>query len=351
MRLLQHSTTRDSHPWCVELFCWLSFSFTGVQVPPPLPSSQRTSHVRTTCSFDQLQVNAQEYFRSGLADSTHRTYTAAQRQFLSFCDTYGLSPLPASEDTLILFVTHLAARIKPQSISVYLAGIRSLHVANGYSNPLLPGLRLKQTLRGIERKHFTSPRQKMPITFHLLCKIHPFVNFLSSDVNSHQSPTGEHYWTVRLKQSKTDQRHEGVMLYMSHTNHVVCPACSMKSNVALQQSRPRTPKDSPLFLLEHQQVLTRQHLVTFVSHLLRLVGIDPTAYSGHSFRIGGATSASLAGLKDYEIQMLGRWKSDCYKTYVRSPLNVLLQFPQRIAKTASITYQYANPYYQNTQDY
>ena len=298
--------------------------------------------------------------------------------------------MPASEDTLILFVTHLAARIKPQSISVYLAGIRSLHVANGYSNPLLPGLRLKQTLRGIERKHFTSPKRKMPITFDLLCKIHPFVNFLSSndivfwsaitcghflllraseftvngnepfdpsrhltlsDVNSHQSPTGEHYWTVRLKQSKTDQRREGVTLYMSHTNHVVCPACAMKSNVALQQSRPQKPKDSPLFLLEHQQVLTRQHLVTFVSHLLRLVGIDPTAYSGHSFRIGGATSASLAGLKDYEIQMLGRWKSDCYKTYVRSPLNVLLQFPQRIAKTASITYQYANPYYQNTQDY
>ena len=55
-------------------------------------------------------------------------------------------------------------------------------------------------------------------------------------------------------------------------------------------------------------------------------------------------------LADYEIQMLGRWKSACYKTYVRSPLNVLLQFPQRIAKTASITYQYANPYYQNTQD-
>ena len=88
-----------------------------------------------------------------------------------------------------------------------------------------------------------------------------------------------------------------------------------------------------------------------MSLLLRLVGIDLTAYSGHSFRIGGATSASLVGLKDYEIQMLGRWKSDCYKTYVRSPLNVLLQFPQRIAKTASITYQYANPYYQNTQDY
>ena len=141
----------------------LPLSFAGDHVPPPLPNSQRSSHVRTTCSFDQLHVNAMEYFRSGLADSKHRTYSAAQRLFLSFCDTYGLSPLPALEDTLILFVTSLAARIKPQSTSVYLAGIRSLHVANGYDNPLIPGLRLKQTLRGIERKHFAPPKRKMPI--------------------------------------------------------------------------------------------------------------------------------------------------------------------------------------------
>ena len=115
-------------------------------------------------------------------------------------------------------------------------------------------------------------------------------------------------------------------------------------------------KDSPLFLLENNQALTRPHQVNFVSHLLRLIGVDPTAYSGHSFRIGGATSASLADVADQEIQMLGRWKSDCYKTYVRFvsyvsfPLNVLLQFPQRMVRTASITYQYANPYHQNAQD-
>ena len=70
-------------------------------------------------------------------------------------------------------------------------------------------------------------------------------------------------------------------------------------------------EESLLFLLENNQALTKQQLVpfrvTFVSHLLRLNGVDPTAYSGHSFRIGGATSTSLAGLADYEIQMLGRW--------------------------------------------
>ena len=96
----------------------------------------------------------------------------------------------------------------------------------------------------------------MSITFDLLCKIHPFVNFLSSNdivfwsaitcghflllraseftvnstepfdpswhltlsnVNSHQSPTGEHYWTVRLKQSKIDQWCErGNVVYVTY---------------------------------------------------------------------------------------------------------------------------------------
>ena len=248
-----------------------------------------------------------EYFRLGLADSTNRTYSAAQRQFLSFCDTYGLIPLPASEDTLILFVTSLAVRIKPQSINVYLAGVRSLHVSNGYGNPMIPGLQLKQTLRGIEWNHFAPPKRKIPITFDPLCKTHPFVNFRSSDdivfctaitcghflllrageftlhnqerfdpsrhltlgdVTSHQCPDGQHYWMVRIKQSKTDQRRQGVTLYMSHTNHSVCPACAMESNLVLQRSRPTVTKDSPLSLLESHQALTRHNLVTFVSDLL-----------------------------------------------------------------------------------
>lgn len=83
-------------------------------------------------------------------------------------------PLPASEETIILFVTRLTQRIKPQSINVYLAAVRSLHISQGLSNPLQPGLRLKQTLRGIERKHFSAPKQKMPLTFDILSDIQTF---------------------------------------------------------------------------------------------------------------------------------------------------------------------------------
>ena len=170
LRFTQHRVTRFTHPWWDQLLCWLSLSSAGNQVPPPLSDGQQASDevVRAACSLDQLHVNAKEYFRSGLADSTHRTYgAAAQRQFLSFCDNYGLTPLPASEDALILFVTSLAARIKPQSINVYPAGVRSLHVSNGYDNPwlLVPDWsKLCAVLKGIISPH-ENGKCRLPLIF------------------------------------------------------------------------------------------------------------------------------------------------------------------------------------------
>ena len=84
-----------------------------------------------------------------------------------------------------MFSTHLAQRIKPQSIHVYLAAVRSLHVAHGLPNPLQPGHKLKQTLRGIERQHFCPPKQKMPLTFDLLAELKPFLNPSSIDDTVH----------------------------------------------------------------------------------------------------------------------------------------------------------------------
>ena len=84
-------------------------------------------------------------------------------------------PLPASEETIILFATHLAQRIKPQAMTVYLAAVRSLHISHGQSNPLQTGLPLKKTLRGIERKHFSARKQKIPLTFNILSDIQAFI--------------------------------------------------------------------------------------------------------------------------------------------------------------------------------
>jgi len=48
------------------------------------------------------------------------------------------------------------------------------------------------------------------------------------------------------------------------------------------------------------------------------LGFDSNKYSGHSFRIGAATSCNFNLVQDNMIKTLGRWKSDCYNRYIRT---------------------------------
>ena len=107
----------------------------------------------------------------------------------------------------------------------------------------------------------------------------------------------------------------------------------MRKNLALHHRRGIVNKATTLlFHLSLPTARQQNILVSFISHLLRQVGIDPFHYSGHSFRIGGATSASLAGLTDYEIKPLGRWNSDFYQQYTRPPFSCCSIYPARLHK-------------------
>ena len=95
------------------------------------------------------------YLQEALAVSTRATYTSAHRSFIHFAIMYHClaqdgSLLPASEDTLMLFTTFLASTLKPQSIKVYLSGVRNLHLEHGFADPLSGALQLHCLLRGIK---------------------------------------------------------------------------------------------------------------------------------------------------------------------------------------------------------
>ncbi len=56
----------------------------------------------------------------------------------------------------------------------------------------------------------------------------------------------------------------------------------------------------------------------FQKHLKLIItqaGLPAGNFSCHSFRIGAATTAAQKGL--YQIQTLGRWSSDAFKSYIR----------------------------------
>ena len=61
-------------------------------------------------------------------------------------------------------------------------------------------------------------------------------------------------------------------------------------------------------------------------------GIDHSIYSGHSFHQGVATAALDWEHGDATIKVLGRWKSDAYTCYIRTPRAQLAAYTQILAK-------------------
>ena len=65
--------------------------------------------------------------------------------------------------------------------------------------------------------------------------------------------------------------------------------------------------------------VSRQQFTEYLALIFRTCGLDPTKYKGHSSRIGAATLTAESGLSDAQIRLLGRWKSDAFRKYIRSP--------------------------------
>ena len=75
---------------------------------------------------------------------------------------------------------------------------------------------------------------------------------------------------------------------------MLCAVAAVLSYLAIHPAG-----SGPLFRFENGRALTRQRLVEELRQGLRVMGIDHTKYSGHSFQIGGATTAHAAGIIRY----------------------------------------------------
>ena len=118
--------------------------------------------------------------------------------------------------------------------------------------------------------------------------------------------TAEQMLKVSIKQSKMDPFCKGVDIYLDATG--IFPCLTLRGSCR-----------GPLFLLEDGRGLTRQLFSTSLDNLLSELKRDTRKYSTHSFWIGAATSAKTANIPDTFIKMMGRWRSDVYQCYVKTP--------------------------------
>lgn len=304
-----------------------------------------------------------------LAQSTRRSYNSAQRRYLSFCHADNVSPLPACQQSLCRYVTHLANEgLAHASIKCYLAAIRHLQIEKGWDDPGIANMaKLELVLRGIKMVQASKrkPTARQPITVDLLQKMRGawinrsagrdekmlwaaaslcFAGFLRSGeitvpsdrafdeaqhltvqdvaVDSLASPS---MLRVKIKASKTDPFRLGVDVFVGHTGCPLCPVTAMLNYLIARGSEP-----GPLFMFADKKPLTRPRFVERTREALRKAGVDSSHYSGHSFRSGAATTAAMRGINDATIKLLGRWKSEAYHLYVKTPRAQLSVVTQRL---------------------
>ena len=94
----------------------------------------------------------------------------------------------------------------------------------------------------------------------------------------------------------------------------------MRAVLAYLHHRGNRP--GPLFIHQDGRGLTRPTLSKWLQATAIQAGFAGT-FSGHSFRIGAATTAAQNGIPDHLIKTLGRWESNVYQLYIKTPSNIL----------------------------
>ena len=115
-------------------------------------------------------------------------------------------------------------------------------------------------------------------------------------------------------------------MFLGTTSNALCPVSAILTYVA-----GRGDTSGAFFRFQSESPLTKTRFVARVRSALLEAGIPYQNYSGHSFRIGAATAAAQVGLQDSTIQVLGRWSSAAFLTYIRTPRDRLAQFSRTIA--------------------
>ena len=286
---------------------------------------------------------------------------------------HNVDPFPVSESLLCYFVASLGRQgLAPSTIKTYLAGIRHAQIVRGYPAPResssLPRLGLLQAgVKRVRAERGATVKRRLPITPHHLRQIREVWNARAADMDITMlwaavtscffgffrageitvpsaaafDPAVHLAWgdvavdnvsnpsvvRVHLKRSKCDQFGNGVDVFLGRTGNELCPVTAILTYIAHRGNRP-----GAFFLSEEGRPLTKARFVAKVQAALQSAGTQFSNYTGHSFRIGAATAAAQAGIQDSTIQMLGRWSSTAFLSYLQTPRDQLAQFTGTLAR-------------------
>jgi len=295
--------------------------------------------------LDSLEDAAKMYARASKARSTLRAYRADLADFTLWCVDHGLQRLPATPETVALYVTALAgAGSKATTIQRRLSSISQAHQLSGHEPSPTKAPLVRSTMGGIRRTLGMATVQKTAIVtpeLRKLLAVTPpdtmarlrdrallLVGFaggfrrgelVALDVEDVEET--EDGLRVHVRRSKTDQEAEGREIGIPRGQKPETDPVR-----ALRAWRSGTGIDSgPLFrpVNRHDQVqdrrLTAEGVALVVKRAAERAGLDPARYAGHSLRSGLATAAAAGGAPERAImRQTGHRSVEMVRRYIRA---------------------------------
>ncbi len=259
------------------------------------------------------------YVDESLSPNTRRAYRSSLAAFRAWCEAEKVDALPASPESVAAFLAAEAdAGLKPATLGQRQAAIRWAHEAAGYEPPTKSKL-VGAALKGIRRKLGTAPAQKAPATVDVLAAMVSHADketlkgkrdralllfgFASAMRRSElvaleleDVAKTEHWLTVTLRRSKTDQEGKGHQREIPRgRNPETCPIRALDAWL-----KAAGISEGRLFrsVTRHGRVgesLSTNALAGVVKAYARRAGFDPERFAGHSLRAGFVTSAAEKG--------------------------------------------------------
>ena len=272
------------------------------------------------------------------ADATRRAYASDFRDFEAWCRAVGRDPLPASEETVLLYLTHSLQRFKVSTVARRLAAVQDAHRAARagdfrgarFIRELMAGARRSRgvavsskaalsvaDLRAVCSRlmRFRSARAvrdraMLAFGFSLAARRSELVALDLADLRFVARGV-----VVTIRRSKTDQEGRGRVVGIFHgSKPSTDPVRALRAWLFLRGRRPGPlfPGRGPggrLLPAAVSQILKRNVLA---------IGLDPAAYGAHSLRAGFVTAAAELGVPESLImQRTGHRSVQTVTRYVR----------------------------------
>jgi site-specific recombinase XerD len=280
-----------------------------------------------------LEIETLKNLKNSKAANTLRAYKSDYKDFALFCEKNNFRSLPADPKILSLYLTHLSQRSKFSTLKRRIASISVIHKIKGHyidtKHPLI-----MENLLGIKRSKGSNQKAKKPILINDLKEIIKVINklkikevikkrdkaliligfaggFRRSELVSIEYEDIEFVGEgvkIFVKRSKTDQSGEGMTKAIpSFDNILYCPVSHLEDWMFEKKI-----KKGKIFPISDRSV------ALIIKKYVKIAGLDPTKYAGHSLRSGFATSTAESGAEERNIMaMTGHKTTQMVRRYIQ----------------------------------